>query len=184
MSSISGLGVRVHAGSPAESKFVPIGCAPYPSRAAFIVCGCIGALILLFVVAGTAEAGSKQVLMLHSFGQDFKPWSEYGKTIRAELDRQSPWPLDITDHSLLTARSSDKSPEVAFVDYLRAIYAGRPLDLIVSIGAPAAAFVQRHRQDFFADTPMVFTAVDQRRVQYSALSPNDAVVAVKIDYLA
>ena len=30
---------------------------------------------------------------------------------------------------------------------------------------------------------MVFTAVDERRVQFSALSKNDAVVAVRIDYL-
>ena len=31
---------------------------------------------------------------------------------------------------------------------------------------------------------MVFTAVDERRVQFTALSENDAVVAVRIDYLA
>src|SRR5205823_544783 len=49
---------------------------------------------------------------------------------------------------------------------------------------PAAAFVQRHRPQLFADTPMVFTAVDERRVQFTALAENDAVVAVRIDYLA
>jgi hypothetical protein len=31
---------------------------------------------------------------------------------------------------------------------------------------------------------MVFTAVDERRVQSALLTPNDAVVAVRIDYLA
>ncbi len=31
---------------------------------------------------------------------------------------------------------------------------------------------------------MVFTAVDQRRVQYSSLTANDAVVALRIDYLS
>ncbi|MFZ1949315.1 MAG: HAMP domain-containing sensor histidine kinase [Pseudolabrys sp.] len=54
----------------------------------------------------------------------------------------------------------------------------------MSIGAPAAAFVQRHRQRLFAATPMVFTAVDQRRVQYSSLTANDAVVALRINYLS
>ena len=115
--------------------------------------------------------------------QEFKPWSEYAKTIREELNRQSPWPLDITEQSLITARSSDEDPETPFAEYLRALFAKRPLDLIVSIGAPAAGFVQRHRQQLFATTPMVFTAVDQRRVQYSDLTANDAVVAVRIDYL-
>ena len=142
------------------------------------VCACVGATILLLATLGAAAAESKRVLMLHSFGRDFKPWSEYARTIRAELDRQSPWPLEITEHSLMSARSSDENPEAPFVEYLRALHATRPLDLIVSLGAPAVAFVQRHRQQLFADTPMVFTAVEQRRVQYSNLTPNDTVVAV------
>ena len=78
----------------------------------------------------------------------------------------------------MTARSSDDNPEAPFVEYLRALHAKRPVDLIVSLGAPAVAFVQRYRQQLFTSTPMVFTAVEQRRVQYSILTPNDTVVAV------
>ncbi|MFZ0067144.1 MAG: ATPase, partial [Pseudolabrys sp.] len=148
----------------------------------------IAALIVFLAASLGCSAGiaaeSKRVMLLHSFGSDFKPWSEYAKSIRTELKQQSPWPLDITEHSLVTARSPDEDPEVPFVEYLRALFAKRPLDLIVSIGAPAAAFVQRHRQRLFAATPMVFTAVDQRRVQYSSLTANDAVVALRIDYLS
>ena len=148
----------------------------------------IAALVVFLAVSLGCPAGfaaeSKRVMLLHSFGLDFKPWSEYAKSIRSELVRQSPWPLDIVENSLVTARSSDEDPEAPFVEYLRALFAKRPLDLIVSIGAPAAAFVQRHRQRLFATTPMVFTAIDQRRVQYSSLTANDAVVALRINYLA
>jgi signal transduction histidine kinase len=126
----------------------------------------------------------KQVMLLYSFGKDFKPWSAYATAIRAELTRQSPWRLDITEQSLVTARSGDENPEPPFVEYLSSIFSRRRLDLVVALGAPAAAFVQRHRKQLFAGTPMVFMAVDQRRVQYSSLSPNDAVVAVRINYLA
>ena len=133
------------------------------------VCACVGATILLLFTLDTAAAESKRVMMLHSFGRDSKPWSDYAKNIRGELDRQSPWPLDVTEHPLLTARSGEASPDAAFAEYLRALYAERPLDLIVSFGAPAVAFVQRHRQQLFATTPMIFTAVEQRRVQYSTL---------------
>ena len=144
---------------------------------------------LLFILAmlfawGAAAANSKRVLLLHSFGRDFKPWSEYARTIRSELERQSPWRLDITEHSLVTARAGDEEPEVPFVAYLRALFAKQPPDLIVSFGAPAAAFVQRHRPQLFSNTPMVFTAVDERRVQSSALSRSDTVVPVRIDYHA
>jgi hypothetical protein len=77
----------------------------------------------------------------------------------------------------VTTLYADENPEVPFVEYLRALYAKRPLDLIVSIGAPAASFVQRHRQQLFARTPMVFTAGEQRRIERSSLTENDVVVA-------
>jgi signal transduction histidine kinase len=138
----------------------------------------------LFACQVALAAEHKRVMLLHSFGQDFKPWSEYAKDIRAELKRQSPWPLDIIENSLVTARFSDENPEAPFVEYLSALFAKRPLDVIVSIGAPAADFVQRHRRRLFPTTPMVFTAVDQRRVQYSNLTANDVAVAVNINYLS
>lgn len=147
------------------------------------IAGLVVVLAALCCPAGFA-AEPKRVLLLHSFGRDFKPWSEYAKAVRAELDRQSPWPLDIIEYSLVTARYSDEDPESPFVEYLSALFAKHPLDLIVSIGAPAASFVQRHRQQLFATTPMMLMAVDQRRVQYSTLTANDAAVPVRINYLS
>jgi signal transduction histidine kinase/ABC-type uncharacterized transport system substrate-binding protein len=138
----------------------------------------------LCIPSSALSAEPKLVLMLHSFGREFKPWSEYAKAIRLELERQSPWPLDLQEHALVTARASESRPEIAFVEYLSALYSKREPDLIISIGAPAAAFVQRHRKLLFPNAPMVLTVVDQRRVQYSTLGPNDTVVAVAIDYHA
>ena len=66
-------------------------------------------LLASFACQSALAAEPKGVMLLHSFGREFKPWSEYAKSIREELVRQSPWPLDITDHSLVTARSSDES---------------------------------------------------------------------------
>ena len=151
------------------------------------ICAIAGLFVFLAASLGCPTgfaAEPRRVLLLHSFGRDFKPWSEYGKAIRAELDRQSPWPLDIIDYSLVSARFSDENPEAPFVEYLRALFAKHPLDLIVSIGAPAANFVQRNRQQLFATTPMVLMAVDQRRVQNSNLTATDAAVAVRINYLS
>src|SRR4051812_19271130 len=107
-------------------------------------------LVASFACSAALAADPKRVMMLHSFGPNFKPWSEYAKSIRTELERQSPWPLDITDHSLIAARFMGDDPESPFVEYLGALFDKNPLDLIVTIGAPAAAFVQRHRQKLFA----------------------------------
>ena len=75
------------------------------------ICATAGLVIFLAASLGCPAgfaAEPKQVVLLHSFGRDFKPWSEYARAIRIELDRQSPWPLDITEHSLVTEGSDRK----------------------------------------------------------------------------
>ena len=46
----------------------------------------IAALVVFLAVSLGCPAGfaaeSKRVMLLHSFGRDFKPWSEYAKSIR------------------------------------------------------------------------------------------------------
>jgi hypothetical protein len=137
--------------------------------------------VLLFAMTGAAFSEPKRVLLLHSFGRDFAPWNEYARTIREELVRQSPEPVDIFEASLATARFADDE-EGPFVDYLHALFVKRKLDLIVTIAAPAASFFQRHRQQLFPSTPMLITALEQRRVALTALTPNDTVVATTIDF--
>jgi hypothetical protein len=62
---------------------------------------------MLLAMAGTALSEPKRVLLLHSFGRDFAPWSEYARTFREELVRQSPAPIDFYEASLATARNED-----------------------------------------------------------------------------
>ena len=73
--------------------------------------------------------------------------------------------MDFHDHSLVSARLAGDKSEGPFVDYLHALYEDRPPDLIIAIGAPAANFVQKYRPRLFPGTPMVFTAVQQMRVE-------------------
>ena len=78
----------------------------------------------------------------------------------------------------------DDKSDRPFIDYLRALYEEKHPDLIIAFGAPAASFVQRYRDRLFPGTPMVFTAVEARRVQYDKLTENDAVVATRNDFTA
>ena len=134
--------------------------------------------------SGETAAQPKQILFLHPYGQNFQTWITWKKEIRNELSRQSPWPLDIQEHSLVTARNDDDAAEAKFVEYLSALYAQRPPDLIVAIGGPAARFVQQHRADLFPATPMLLAVVEERRVEQSMLSEQDAVVGVRFDEAA
>ena len=135
-------------------------------------------LVLLMLVRVVTAAEPKTIVVLHSYGQNFKPWSEYSKALRQELERRSSWPLIIDDFSVTTARISDENVEREFAEYLSALFVHRSPDLVVAFGAPGGAFVQRHR-DLFDATPTILTAIDQRRVQKSALTENDTVVAVR-----
>jgi len=69
-------------------------------------------------------------------------------------------------------------------EYLRALYAERAPELIVALGAPAAEFVQRFRNSLFPQTPMLFTAVEARRVEYDKLTENDTVAAAAHNFPA
>jgi signal transduction histidine kinase len=145
--------------------------------------------LVLLVLAVSADAAAlaangKQVVLLHSFSTEMRPWSDYARGIREELNRRSPWPLTITDQSVVSARYSNSISEKPFVDYLTALFAQQPPDVIVSVGAPAANFVQRNRAQLFASTPVVLTTLEHRRIQYADLTQNDAVVPIQIDYKA
>jgi len=158
---------------------------PFPSFSTLAVV-CLATAILLgtSTTVQAADPGPKRVLLLHSFGPRFKPWSDYEQSIRSEISRLWQKPVDFLDQSLVNARLEDENSEALFAEYLRALYTSRPVDIIVAIGAPAATFVQRYRQRLFPVTPMVFTAVERRRVQYEKLTENDTVVAVAHDFPA
>src|SRR4051794_1760651 len=140
------------------------------------------ATALATATSSRAQVEPKRVLMLHSFGLRFKPWTDYAQFIRSGITSKSQSPVDFHDHSLLNARLNDDKADAPFVDYLHALYADNPPDLILAIGAPAANFVQRYRQRVFPGTPMLFTAVEARRVEYDKLTQDDTVVAVAHDF--
>jgi phospho-acceptor domain-containing protein len=178
---------RKHRGrAEPENRQTAVGWTHHPGRP--ILFGLVLMLLTCVIpwpgTATEAATQSKRILILHSFGPLFKPWSDYARAIRAEISRQSTGPVDFQDHSLLDARQNNNKSELPFVHYLVALYAEQPIDLIVAIGAPAAAFVQRHRGELFPTTPMILTAIEQRRVQTDRLTEYDTVVAVAHDFPA
>src|SRR6478735_5229220 len=157
------------------------------------VCVWVAAVVVLVVSMGgtTAQPKSgvpgaqpKKILLLHTFGPNFEQGAAWSREIQRELNKQSPWPLNIQEQSLVTALDGDNAAEAKFVEYLRALYAQRPPDLIVTLGGPAARFIQRHRAGLFPTTPMLLAAVEVRLVDPSMLSEQDAVTAVRFDQVA
>ncbi len=105
----------------------------------------------------------------------------HGGQLSGELVKRSPDPVDLYEVSLDTARLRDAQEEAPFIEYLRSLLAGRKLDLIVPMGAPAAYFFQRHRSQLFASTPMLIPGADQRRIAGSTLPDTDTAVSLTIN---
>jgi signal transduction histidine kinase len=144
-----------------------------------------GWLILIALISGAispAAAEPKRVLLLHSFGPQFVPWAFMAAEFREQLFKQSPDKIDLYEASLEGARSQQPEEEGPTVGYLVNLFRTRKLDLIVTIGAPAAFFVQKYRGQFFPSTPLVIGGPEQRAVNYGTLTSNDAPVAVSLDF--
>lgn len=165
------------------SERVAIAGAVWSGRAACLA-ACLITLLLLAPgpAIGADRNEPKRILLLHSFGREFRPWSEYARSIKAALEQQTPWPLDIQEHTLLTARFNNPGPEQPFVDYLRSLYTGAPPDVVVTIGAPAARFAQKYRDQLYPHTPMVLSVVEERLVNRADLTDNDTTVSVQNNF--
>src|ERR1700730_4167334 len=139
-------------------------------------------IMLIFAAISPAAAEPKRVLLLHSFGPQFVPWAFFAGQFREELFKQSPDKIDLYEASLEGSRFQQPDEQGPIVDYLVALFGTRKLDLIVTLGAPAAFFAQKYRAQFFPSTPLVIGGPEQRAINYSTLTSNDAPVAVTLDF--
>jgi signal transduction histidine kinase len=146
-------------------------------------------LIVVFIIfssigieAGAAE--TRHILLVHAFGHPYSPWSDMAGSFRAELMKRSSEPIELHEVSLDTARVNEPQQEQPFIEYIRALLAGRHLDLLVPVGAPAAFFMQRYRQASFPSTRMLIMGADIRRIPDATLTENDAAVVLGLDLTA
>jgi hypothetical protein len=160
---------------------VMIGIDWFRSRLARVICtwACTAVFILAMSVA--APAAPKQVMLLHTLG--FQGYEEYARSIREELDRQYRQPLEMDEALIGSTIVTNQSEEASFVDYLRVHLANRRPDLIISVGAPAANFLQQHREQLLPHkTPIVFAAITQNLVP-AGLTENDTIVAFSFEFV-
>ena len=138
-------------------------------------------LISLLGAASRANDAPRRVLLLHSFSHAVSTWDDTAASFREELIKRSPEALDLHDIAYDAVRYQDPQEEGPFVEYLRSLFSGRKVDLVVPIGAPAAYFIQRHRLQLFPSAPMLVSAVEQRRMNASTLGADDTTINATVD---
>jgi formate hydrogenlyase transcriptional activator len=141
---------------------------------------------LISVVPVGAAGGAdpprvKRVLILHSLGRNFAPFSAVSSSFRTALTQQSKGPIEILEASLESPLFAEAASEAALVAYLRSLFAERPADLVVPIGAPALFFLQRHGDNLFPAVPLLVVGADNRRLRGVAQDGNITAVGVSLD---
>ena len=122
----------------------------------------------------------RRVLILHSFGRNFAPFTAVSSTFRAELAQQSAEPIEFLEASLESTLFAEASSETPLVAYLRALFAKRPADLLVAIGAPAMMFFQHYREAL-PHVPMLVVAADKRRLNNLGPDVNATAFGITLD---
>jgi signal transduction histidine kinase len=141
----------------------------------------IGGLLLTLATSFVAQAESpKRVLMLHSWGPEFGDL--YARDMRVQLSRQLAGRFELYEEWLVSAHFADRQEDADFASYLNKLFADHPIDLVITLGAPAANFVQRYQQSLFRTTPELLTDVEERRASRSSLTPNETAVAISVSF--
>ena len=130
-------------------------------------------LLLTCASVATAQPRSRNVLMLNSFERGFAPQDTYAGIIRPALNQGSDEPINFFEASIRPAPFAPSFDDEPVVNYLRSSLAVR-LDLVITLGGPAALFAQRHRHELFPGTPLVYGGLDA--VWLPQLTTDDAVV--------
>src|SRR5206468_3807031 len=112
---------------------------------------------------GAAPAEIRRVLIISSFGSRFAPFDRFAAVLRSEIVRESTGPVEFLEAPLESARFEEAGEEGPFTEYLGALVANRPLDLVVTVGGPAAGLVARHRETLFASVPTLIMGLDRRQ---------------------
>ncbi len=91
-----------------------------------------------------------------------------------------PAPVEFLETPLEIARfEPPRGEEAPLADYLRALVANRKLDLVVTIGAPAAQFVSG--RGLFPGVPTLLAGLEQRQAADLARRPSEVAVAAVYD---
>jgi len=142
-------------------------------------------LVLGLLLAGTAPAmaaeAPRHVLVLNSFGPRFAPFAAFAAPFRQDLVRGSPVPLAVSELTLGAAEGAGSPGDRATLDYLHALFAAAPPELMVAIGGPATRFAQEHRAGLFPQTPLLLAATEARQIDRAALTDRDVAATHTID---
>jgi signal transduction histidine kinase len=126
-----------------------------------------------------AQTPAPNVLVLSSSERPFGPQSKFAESLKPDIIRRSQTPIDFVEMTIQPTRSNAPAPDAEFARRVHDAFEKQPLDLVITVGGPAAAFAQQFRQQLFPATPMLFAGVDQRFLETATFTRYETAVATQ-----
>lgn len=137
----------------------------------------VAALCLGFAPAAHAI---KRVLLLFPY-EDSLGTNTPLRSGMAEVLHAAPERVEIYSEFLDSARFPMPADEQHMVEFLRRKYASNRIDLVVTIGQPAYAFLQRYRDTLFPEQPWVLAGIRDKTLVNDEIPPNAVAVLSHFD---
>ena len=138
-------------------------------------------LLLHCPLSAVARGETRHVLVLSSSERPFAPQSGFADALVKDLIRSSREPINFVEVSVQAARASGEAPDASIAQRIRFASGAHRLDLVITIGGPAATFARQFRQDLFPATPMLIAGVDGRFVENGTFTDNETTVVTHHD---
>jgi signal transduction histidine kinase len=140
-------------------------------RSRVLLCLVVAAGLLLQSLV-VAEPSQRSVLVLDQ-SSAFLPFNAtVANAIRATVNADSRWRISFYSEHLDANRFFGPDYENDFVQFLKAKYRNRPIDVVVVFGISALDFMVRRRDEIWPSVPVVFAAIDEATIASLTLPKN------------
>src|SRR3954452_18267292 len=137
------------------------------------------AFLTLIVVAGlllpgplAAEPAQRSVLVLEQSSAGLPFNTALASAIRSTINAGSKSPISFYSEHLDANRFFGPEYENEFVQFLKAKYRERHIDVVIVVGGSALDFIARRREQLWPSVPVVFAAIDEAAMSRRTLPNN------------
>ena len=145
------------------------------------------ALLCLVVVAGlllprlvAAQPSQRSVLVLDQTSAGLPFNTALASAIRSTINAGSNSPVSFYFEHLDANRFFGPQYENEFVQFLKAKYAERRIDVVIAVGVSALNFITHKREQLWPSVPVVFTAIDEQTASRLTLPRNVTGVTMQL----
>ena len=133
------------------------------------------------LVGADESAAHKNVLVLYGERLDLPAIRQVEQTFQDQFGAVSAPAVDMFPEYFDFARFPAEQSDTILAPYLRDRYAGKKIDLVLTVTGLALDFALRHRDELFPGVPIVFMVMDPKDVDSSRLPADVVGVAVHMD---